>query len=433
MGRTIGTDQTGAVQCKHHGQILQRHIVDQLVIGALQKGGIDGHDGLDTFAGHAACKSHRMLLGDAHVVVAAGKALMELHHARAFAHGRCDAHQTLVLCGHVAQPLTEDLGEGLLGRRGRLDQAHAGVELAGAVIGNRVCLGQLVALTFFRNHMQKLRALQALDVFQRGDQRVKVMAINGADVVEAELLEHGGRHDHALGLLLQAPGQLQQGRHLLEHALAHIAGLGVELTAHQLGQIAIERAHGRADAHVIVVEDDQQIGVMHAAVVQRLEGHAGRHRTVADHGNGAAVLAFLLGRQGHAQGRRDAGGRVGRAESVVLALHALGKARQTTELAQRTHAITATGQDLVRIGLVAHIPDDAVIGRVEHRVQRHRQLHRAQIGAQMAARLGDAVDHIGAQLCRQGLELGTRQAAHGFRIINVLQQRISVRGHDLYF
>ena len=130
MGRTIGTDQTGAVQRKHHGQILQRHIVNQLVRRAA-KGGVDGHDGLDTFAGHAARKGHRMLLGDAHVVVAAGKALVELHHARAFAHGRCDAHQALILCGHVAQPLTEDLGKGLLGRRGRLDQPTLGSNLPG--------------------------------------------------------------------------------------------------------------------------------------------------------------------------------------------------------------------------------------------------------------------------------------------------------------
>ncbi len=38
-------------------------------------------------------------------------------------------------------------------------QAHGGVELARAVVGHRVGLGQLVALAFFGDHMQKLRAL----------------------------------------------------------------------------------------------------------------------------------------------------------------------------------------------------------------------------------------------------------------------------------
>ena len=37
--------------------------------------------------------------------------------------------------------------------------------------------------------MQELRALEVLDVFQRGDQRLQVMAVDGADVVEAEILE----------------------------------------------------------------------------------------------------------------------------------------------------------------------------------------------------------------------------------------------------
>ena len=31
----VGADQTGAIQCKHNRQFLNRHIVDQLVVAAL--------------------------------------------------------------------------------------------------------------------------------------------------------------------------------------------------------------------------------------------------------------------------------------------------------------------------------------------------------------------------------------------------------------
>jgi hypothetical protein len=41
-----------------------------------------------------------------------------------------------------------------------LDEAHGGVELARAVVGHRVGLGQLVALAFFGHHVQELRALE---------------------------------------------------------------------------------------------------------------------------------------------------------------------------------------------------------------------------------------------------------------------------------
>jgi hypothetical protein len=47
---------------------------------------------------------------------------------------------------------------------------------------------------------------------------------------------------------------------------------------------------------------DQQVAVGGAAVVERLEGHAGGHRAVADHGHGMAVqFTFQLAGHGHAE------------------------------------------------------------------------------------------------------------------------------------
>ena len=37
MGGAIGADQAGTVEREHHRQVLNRDIVDQLVIGPLQK------------------------------------------------------------------------------------------------------------------------------------------------------------------------------------------------------------------------------------------------------------------------------------------------------------------------------------------------------------------------------------------------------------
>jgi hypothetical protein len=113
---TICADQAGTVQRKHHGQVLQGDVMNQLVIAALQKGRVNRHHRLEAFTGHAGGKSHRMLLGNADVVIAVGKTLVKLDHARAFAHGRRDTHQARVLLSHVAQPAAKDLGEGLLGR-----------------------------------------------------------------------------------------------------------------------------------------------------------------------------------------------------------------------------------------------------------------------------------------------------------------------------
>ena len=73
------------------------------------------------------------------------------------------------------------------------------------------------------------------------------------------------------------------------------------------------------------------------------------------------------------------------------ALSPLRKTRDAAQLAQRVHAVTAAGQDLVGIGLVAHVPHQAVFRGVEHMVQRHGQLHRSQVGAEVPAGLRNAL------------------------------------------
>ena len=214
------------------------------------------------------------------------------------------------------------------------------------------------------------------------------MAVDRADVVEAQLLEEGAAGDHAAGVFLGlARGLLAAaaGR-TLATVLAELAQRLVGAAGDQAGQIGAHAAHRRGDRHVVVVEDDDQLLGGVGGVVHRLIGHAGAHRAVADHGDDVVVLA-PAGRAptAEAQGRRDRGRGVGRAERVVFALGALGEARQAAALAQGADAVAPAGEDLVRIGLVADVPDQDVLGRLEHVVQRHGQLDHAQARAQVPA------------------------------------------------
>ena len=85
-----------------------------------------------------------------------------------------------------------------------------------------------------------------------------------------------------------------------------------------------------------------------------------------------------------------------RAESVIFAFGPLGEAGKAAALTQRADAIAPSGQDLVRIGLMADIPDDAVARRVEHIMQRHGQLDDPEAGAEVAARDRHGADRLGA-------------------------------------
>jgi hypothetical protein len=103
------------------------------------------------------------------------------------------------------------------------------------------------------------------------------------------------------------------------------------------------------------------------------------------HGDDVALAAGEIARHRHAERRRNRRGRVRGPERVEFALGALGEAGQTVALAQGADAVAPAGDDLVRIGLVADVPDQAVLGGIEQVMQGDGQFHHAQSGAQMAA------------------------------------------------
>ena len=102
-----------------------------------------------------------------------------------------------------------------------------------------------------------------------------------------------------------------------------------------------------------------------------------------------------------------------RAERVVFALGALGEAGQAAALAQGADAVAPAGEDLVRIGLVADVPDQPVARRVEHPVQGDGQLDHAEAGAQMAAGHRHRVDRLLAQLVDELAQVLLGQARAG--------------------
>ena len=70
MGRAIGADHAAAVDREQHVEVLDRDVVHQLVVAALQERRIDRDHRLGAFAGHAGGERHRVLLGDGDVEVA---------------------------------------------------------------------------------------------------------------------------------------------------------------------------------------------------------------------------------------------------------------------------------------------------------------------------------------------------------------------------
>jgi hypothetical protein len=90
-------------------------------------------------------------------------------------------------------------------------------------------------------------------------------------------------------------------------------------------------------------------------------------------------------------------------------------------LADRVQPVAAAGEDLVGVGLVAHVPQDLVPRGVEHGVQGDGQLARTQVGAEVAADLADRLDDQLADLLRHLLQLVVGQAMEVGRAVDAVQ------------
>ena len=250
-----------------------------------------------------------------------------------------------------------------------------------------VLLGVRVAEPLLGDHVHEHRPAEVPGPPQRGLQQPLVVAVDGADVLQAQVLEHHLRLQDVLDALLDAVqravqrradqrGAGQRGLDVVQHVLV---ALGDPDRGQVLGQAADRRLVGPA----VVVDDHDQPGVLgRGDVVQRLPGHAAGQRAVADDGDhGPVRLAAQLVRLGQAVGVGQAGGGVRVLHQVMLGLGPARVAGQPAALAQRAELREPAGQQLVHVGLVAGVEDDLVLGRVEDPVERDGQLDHAEVRA----------------------------------------------------
>ena len=113
------------------------------------------------------------------------------------------------------------------------------------------------------------------------------MSVHGADVAEAELFEQHSASEQGLepvahlidGLVGHAADQRQPGQQVLHVAL----GILIEIGEPGAIQAAGQPADARADGHLVVVEDNQQVLAQPAGIVKRLEDDARWQSPIADH------------------------------------------------------------------------------------------------------------------------------------------------------
>ena len=99
------------------------------------------------------------------------------------------------------------------------------------------------------------------------------------------------------------------------------------------------------------------------------------------------------------------------AESVKFTLCAGRERRESLILLDRREPIATAREDLVRIRLMSDIPDQPVVRRLEHVMQRHRQFDSAQARRKVSALAADGLDQVSAQLFGDLRQVTPRQRA----------------------
>ena len=140
------------------------------------------------------------------------------------------------------------------------------------------------------------------------------------------------------------------------------------------------RADVAADGHAVVVENDDHRFPGRTRVIQSLVGKTAGKRTVPDERENGIILVQQRSRLRHTERHGDGVGGMSGNKRVMHALVRLGKARNAAVTAERGKPVLSPRQDLMHITLMPDVKNKAIPLRVKHAMDRHRQLHSAQIG-----------------------------------------------------
>ena len=284
-----------------------------------------------------------------------------------------------------------------------------------------------IALPLLRDHMNQERTVVVLVLLEQIDEEVEIVTVIGPDVLEPELFEKRPRDDHVFEELLHVAGHAVElpadERDAIHDAPGQILGLVVGLPLEEPVQVARHGTDVGRDRHVVVVEDDHQLALEMAGLVEAFQRQAARQRAVTDDGHDAVVLLLDVARHGNAEGGGDRGRSMAGVEDVVLRLFPFAEAGDAAVHADGVEGIAASGDELVRVGLVAGVEDDLVAGRVEDVVQRQRQLDDTEVAAEVPADSRDDLDDAVANLSRELMELFAVEFPKVFRRVDGVEER----------
>jgi len=127
-------------------------------------------------------------------------------------------------------------------------------------------LGGSIALAFGGKHVQDGRARQFASILELLDELLQVVAVHRADVAETQILEQDTGRKQSFDRLLNAPRHREQHPTEAGQPLDVILNIRAEtvvtLVDDDVGEVFIYRADRRGYRHLIIVDDNQEVGLL---------------------------------------------------------------------------------------------------------------------------------------------------------------------------
>jgi hypothetical protein len=256
------------------------------------------------------------------------------------------------------------------------------------VEGGGIFAGPLVAFAFDGFDVEEGGAVDVFEVVELGDEGGEVVTVDGAEVFEAHVFEDVAGGEGIFDAGFDAVGDVTDLLAIgdgIEEVLDAFADFFVGVGDAEVFEVIGEGALGFGDAHGVVVEDDEHLAVEGAGVVEAFEGEAVDDGGIADEGDDARVSVEEFIGAGHADGGGDGGAGVTDGEEVIGRFFGVREAADAAFFAEGVEVFVATGQQLVGVALVSHIPEEAVCGEVKDDIHGEDDFDGAEVRCEVSA------------------------------------------------
>ena len=398
MCDAVSANHTRAVHAEDNRKVRNAHIMHDLVDRALQERRVDRDDGTPPARRKARRERDHVPLGDADVMKPPRKRSCESVKPRSVLHPRRQRHDPLVRPCRGDKRIAEGVRPRIRGSRG---QGH--LMRTDSMVSGRILLRRRIALPLLCDDMHNDTAFVFLRDREGILESFEIVSIHRADIAEPELLKVSVPEEAAFDTTLDSMVDATKERQFQLVSCTLCRGLHTVVAdiRNETAEELRKGSGGTRDAHLVVIENDDQLLRRRREVVERLEARPIHECTVADDRHDMLVRPLRVPCRGESRRDRKRYARMARDRRVRGALRWIRKRRDAVHLPEGRKILpAAVRQDLPRIRLVPDVPYDAVLHRVKDLRKRHRDLHRPKGRRKMSAVLSNDVQNLLSDLLR---------------------------------